>query len=323
MPRTPVGAAARRATAEVGHLPVELRQPVRAGETVRAHLQRAPARCERWGIGLEARRDSHRPGCEPAGAAARLASPSAIAAAPLHAGFPPNRIARTSRRLEYTYVSKPQGGSGGFEPLPRGHHGLTPEEVRSSQRERLLRAMLASVAERGYAATTVPQVVADARVSRNSFYALFQDKEGCFIALCDEEAADLVAVIREPAPPRTGSRPSGWAYAVICAGGRTARSSRALTSSSCPPPALAPWSSAMGPTSRFASSSVMSAHGRGRGTPASRPSGPDGAPAGHLHHRAARRRGPGGPRRAPHRARGRARRLHDPASLAPGGALRR
>ena len=80
---------------------------------------------------------------------------------------------------------------------PRGHHGLTPEEVRSSQRERLLRAMLSSVAKRGYAATTVPQVVADARVSRNAFYALFHDKEDCFIALCDEEAADLVAVVRD------------------------------------------------------------------------------------------------------------------------------
>ena len=88
-------------------------------------------------------------------------------------------------------------GARGFEPLPRGHHGLTPEEVRSSQRERLLRAMLSSVARRGYAATTVPQVVADARVSRNAFYEFFNDKEDCFIALCDEEAADLIAVTRE------------------------------------------------------------------------------------------------------------------------------
>ena len=89
-----------------------------------------------------------------------------------------------------------------FEPLPRGHHGLTPEQVRSSQRERLLRAMLASVAERGYAATTVPQVVADARVSRNAFYELFNDKEDCFIALCDEEAADLIAVTRDTGDAR-------------------------------------------------------------------------------------------------------------------------
>jgi len=75
--------------------------------------------------------------------------------------------------------------------LPKGRHNLPLHVVRASQRERLLEAMLASVAERGFAATTVPQVVADARVSRNAFYALFTDKTECFIALCDELAADL------------------------------------------------------------------------------------------------------------------------------------
>ena len=76
-------------------------------------------------------------------------------------------------------------------PLPKGRHNLPLHVVRASQRERLLEAMLASVAERGYAATTVPQVVADARVSRNAFYALFADKTACFLALCDELAGGL------------------------------------------------------------------------------------------------------------------------------------
>jgi AcrR family transcriptional regulator len=76
-------------------------------------------------------------------------------------------------------------------PLPKGRHNLPLHVVRASQRERLLEAMLASVAERGYAATTVPQVVADARVSRNAFYALFSDKTACFLALCDELASEL------------------------------------------------------------------------------------------------------------------------------------
>ena len=55
------------------------------------------------------------------------------------------------------------------EPLPRGRHKLGAEAVRASQRERLIRAMLETVAERGYEATTVPEVVARARVSRNAF----------------------------------------------------------------------------------------------------------------------------------------------------------
>src|SRR3954468_9258138 len=69
--------------------------------------------------------------------------------------------------------------------------------VRASQRERLLDAMLASVAERGYAATTVPRVVADARVSRNAFYALFRDKTECFLAVCDDLAEDLLSELFE------------------------------------------------------------------------------------------------------------------------------
>jgi AcrR family transcriptional regulator len=81
------------------------------------------------------------------------------------------------------------------EPLPRGRHKLATEVVRASQRERLIRAMLETVAERGYEATTVPDVVARARVSRNAFYEFFADKTDCFIAACDEEAEDLLGAV--------------------------------------------------------------------------------------------------------------------------------
>jgi AcrR family transcriptional regulator len=88
------------------------------------------------------------------------------------------------------------------EPLPRGRHKLAPEAVRASQRERLLRAMLECVAEDGYEATTVPEVVAKARVSRNAFYELFADKTDCFIAACDQAAQglleELLALAAEP-----------------------------------------------------------------------------------------------------------------------------
>lgn len=78
------------------------------------------------------------------------------------------------------------------QPLPRGRHHLDATQVRASQRERLLRAMLETVGARGYQATTVPQVVAAARVSRNAFYEFFTDKTDCFIAVCDEQARDLL-----------------------------------------------------------------------------------------------------------------------------------
>jgi AcrR family transcriptional regulator len=88
------------------------------------------------------------------------------------------------------------------DPLPRGRHKLSAKDVRASQRERIVRAMLECVARKGYDATTVPEVVATARVSRNAFYELFKDKTDCFIAVCDQGAeellADLLAVASEP-----------------------------------------------------------------------------------------------------------------------------
>ncbi len=59
--------------------------------------------------------------------------------------------------------------------------------------------MLETVAEQGYEATTVPEVVARARVSRNAFYEFFSDKTSCFIAACDEEASELLGVVVQAA----------------------------------------------------------------------------------------------------------------------------
>jgi AcrR family transcriptional regulator len=56
------------------------------------------------------------------------------------------------------------------------------EAVRAAQREQLLRAMLETVADAGFAATTITAVVKRARVSTRTFYELFADKSECFIA---------------------------------------------------------------------------------------------------------------------------------------------
>ncbi len=83
------------------------------------------------------------------------------------------------------------------QPLPRGRHKLDPEEVRDSQRRRISRAMLEVVAEHGYEATTVSQVVAAARVSRNAFYEFYTDKTDCFLTLTDELGAELLDAMLE------------------------------------------------------------------------------------------------------------------------------
>lgn len=64
--------------------------------------------------------------------------------------------------------------------LPRGRHALAPEEVTRDQRERLLAAVPGVVAEHGYEAMSVADVVKAAAVSRNAFYKSFSDKKDCF-----------------------------------------------------------------------------------------------------------------------------------------------
>jgi AcrR family transcriptional regulator len=70
-------------------------------------------------------------------------------------------------------------------PLPRGPHRLTRETVLESQRGRMLDAIAVAVADKGYAATTVGDVVSGAGVSRKTFYEHFADKEDCFLAAWD------------------------------------------------------------------------------------------------------------------------------------------
>jgi AcrR family transcriptional regulator len=57
--------------------------------------------------------------------------------------------------------------------------------------------MLECVGRDGYEATTVPRVVATARVSRNAFYDFFDDKADCFIAVCDQTSQELLEDLLE------------------------------------------------------------------------------------------------------------------------------
>ncbi len=80
-------------------------------------------------------------------------------------------------------------------PLPRGPHDLTRDQVEQSQRERLLIAMIDAVAEKGYARTSVADVVSRSGVSRATFYALFEDKAECFRAAYELAARQVAAVL--------------------------------------------------------------------------------------------------------------------------------
>ncbi|HWM62638.1 MAG TPA: TetR/AcrR family transcriptional regulator [Solirubrobacterales bacterium] len=66
--------------------------------------------------------------------------------------------------------------------LPAGRHGLPREFIVQNQRERIITALVDTVAERGYNETTVAHITKAASVSRRTFYEHFADKEACFLA---------------------------------------------------------------------------------------------------------------------------------------------
>jgi AcrR family transcriptional regulator len=59
---------------------------------------------------------------------------------------------------------------------------IAREEVEANQRERLFAALVATAAEKGYAETSVADLLERSGVSRASFYELFADKDACFLA---------------------------------------------------------------------------------------------------------------------------------------------
>ncbi|WP_433475358.1 TetR/AcrR family transcriptional regulator [Spirillospora sp. CA-142024] len=75
--------------------------------------------------------------------------------------------------------------------LPRGRHALSRSEVDRVHRDRLCGAMAAAMAEKGYVATSVEDVLKRARVSRQSFYGLFSSKLDCFMAAFDQASEFL------------------------------------------------------------------------------------------------------------------------------------
>jgi AcrR family transcriptional regulator len=76
-----------------------------------------------------------------------------------------------------------------------GKHGVPASVVSQVQRERLLEAMVNVAAESGYQEASVERILARARVSRRTFYDLFEDREDCFLAAYDEVITHVVALM--------------------------------------------------------------------------------------------------------------------------------
>jgi AcrR family transcriptional regulator len=101
-------------------------------------------------------------------------------------------------------------------PLPRGRKDLSRQEVQASQHGRMLAAITEAVAEKGFAAATVTDVIKRARVSRATFYESFGNKEDCFAAAYEAATEVLVTQVT-----RAVAAESGGLRGALNAGVRT------------------------------------------------------------------------------------------------------
>lgn len=89
-------------------------------------------------------------------------------------------------------------------PLPRGPYAIPASAVAADQRRRLLEALPLAIAENGFEATTVDQIVKVAQVRRNSFYEQFDDKLDCFAAAYEIAQERLLGVLTFQCYTQTG-----------------------------------------------------------------------------------------------------------------------
>jgi AcrR family transcriptional regulator len=71
----------------------------------------------------------------------------------------------------------------------------------NAHRQRLLEGMAHAVAVKGYAETTIADIVRNAGVSRRTFYEHFSDKADCLIALYEAASAQALQVLRAAIDP--------------------------------------------------------------------------------------------------------------------------
>jgi AcrR family transcriptional regulator len=86
--------------------------------------------------------------------------------------------------------------------------------VTESQRNRIHRAMIEVVSERGYPETRVVDVIGVAGVSRKTFYELFESKEDCFLAAYDVLLENLLGEATDAFEEAPGSP---WAERISAA----------------------------------------------------------------------------------------------------------
>jgi AcrR family transcriptional regulator len=97
------------------------------------------------------------------------------------------------------------GGSVSKNPVRLGTTDIRMQDwalsTTQEHRGRLLRGMAQAVADKGYADTTIGDIVREASVSRRTFYEHFRDKAECLIALYEAASRNALRVLREAIDP--------------------------------------------------------------------------------------------------------------------------
>jgi AcrR family transcriptional regulator len=98
----------------------------------------------------------------------------------------------TRRRRRASEASPGPRGSEPISPISptsSSSRGVVPSSVTDMQRARMLAAAADVVGELGYEGMSVARVTTRARVSRRTFYELFEDREDCFLAVYEHALA--------------------------------------------------------------------------------------------------------------------------------------
>jgi AcrR family transcriptional regulator len=96
-------------------------------------------------------------------------------ALPLGLDGPPRVLPRNGDSAQRAPAPRPEGR------LPSGRHDLPREDVVKSQRERIVYATAAIVAEKGFSGLTIPEIASRANVSHETFYEMYKTKHDAFL----------------------------------------------------------------------------------------------------------------------------------------------
>ena len=104
-----------------------------------------------------------------------------------------------------------------FRPEQGRREKMAPQARKRTQRERLLKGMVEVANRRGYAGASVSAVIAEAGVSRPTFYDYFADRDECFTATIRDVQQALARQVEGALDGRGPERAVGAAIEAILA----------------------------------------------------------------------------------------------------------